>query len=183
MFVAGEALARRTTSSATRPVVAARKGRPRSRKNTEVVGKDGAAAPDRLELQLGKGVSGAGARADSVESGARWGRGEEVGRGGGRRWVAWMKRGDRRRWIARRKVGRGEEGETGTVADGSRTRGDWGGGRKRGDRREVGRGEPGRKKGSGSSAAVKYLSLHSRGIADLSTWQLATFSHFSYHIY
>jgi hypothetical protein len=45
MFVAGEA-----------PVLAVRKGRPMPRENREVVGREGAAAPAGLELQLGRGA-------------------------------------------------------------------------------------------------------------------------------
>ena len=79
MFVAGEApLARRTTGSATRPLVAAMKGRPRPRERTENSweGRGGRAAAGQGSVE-GEG----GARADLVESGRR--RGSE-----GRRRVA-----------------------------------------------------------------------------------------------
>ena len=76
MFVAGEApVARRTTGSATRPVVAARKGRPRPRESTEKSWevKGGCRRTSRTRAAAGQVSVEGGARADRVESGGRWG--------------------------------------------------------------------------------------------------------------
>jgi len=84
MFVAGEApVARRTTGSASRPVVAARKGRPRPRESTEKSweGKGGCRRTSRTRAAAGQVSVEGGARADRVGSGGRWG-------SEGRRWVA-----------------------------------------------------------------------------------------------
>ena len=82
MFVAGEApVARRTTGSATRPLVAAMKGRPRPRERTEKSweGRGGRAAVGQGSVE-GEG----GARAEGRPRGERQAQGErreETGRG------------------------------------------------------------------------------------------------------